>query len=156
MVKIHKDAHNNCIFTSIFRRVLTATRRTLFYLTTSKLMHDISYKSAGRSSLNILCTVFINFHSLNNKFRSVSRLSVINQVFDQFFAHTVDLIIDKPRLPSSSVTEVLLRIVIATFRILMIVCILVTEFLNHPMCLCTNFIQLNAKQFHCNAFHVAV
>ena len=54
---------------------------------------------------------------------SVSRLSVVNQVFDQSFARTVDLMIDIPRFPSSSVTKVLLRIANATFKRLTIVCI---------------------------------
>ena len=134
MVKIHKDAHYNCILTSVFRRILTATWRTLFYLTTSAsnraspytagsapTLHYFSHKSAFKSSLNILCTVF---SSSDDKFCSVSRLSVYNQVFNQIFARTVDLMIDIPRLLSSSVTKVLLRTVNATFKTLVIVCIL--------------------------------
>ena len=50
-------------------------------------------------------------------------LSVVNIVFDQIFARTVDLMIDIPRLSSSSVTKVLLRIANATFKTLMIICI---------------------------------
>ena len=86
-------------------------------------LHYFSHKSACRSSLNILCTVVFNIPSSDDKFRSVSRLSVVNQVFNQTFARTVDLMIDIPRLSSSSVTKVLLRIANATFKTLMIVCI---------------------------------
>ena len=79
MVKIHAH-YINCIFTSFFRRVLTATRRTLFYLTTSKLTSSQTalclaqqvrhpscttcHKSERRSSLNILFTVFFKFSQL--------------------------------------------------------------------------------------------
>ena len=122
-----------------------ANRASPYTTGSAPTLHDFSHKSACISSLNILCTVFLNIPSLDDIFRSVSRLSVVNQVFDQFFARTVDLIIDIPRLPSSSVTEVLLRIADVTFLVLMIVCILVTKFLNHLMRLCTNFIQLNTK-----------
>ena len=85
-------------------------------------LHYFNHKSACRSSLNVLCTVFFNIPSSDDKFHSVRRLSVLNQVFDQIFARTVDLMIDIPRLPSSSVTEVLLRIDNAIFKTLMIVC----------------------------------
>ena len=80
--------------------------------------------------------MFFNIPSSDDKVRSVSHLSVVNQVFDQIFACTVDLMIDIPRLSSSSVTKVI-RIANATFKTLMIVCILVTEFFNHLMRLCT-------------------
>ena len=67
--------------------------------------------------------MFFNIPSLDDKFRSVSRLSVVYQVFGQIFARTVDLMTDIPILPSSFVTEVLLRIANVTFKTLMIVCI---------------------------------
>ena len=135
-----------------------AIRASPYTTGSAPTMHDFSHKSAFtcRSSLNILCTVFFNIPSSDDKFRSISRLSVVNQDFDQIFACTVDLMIDIPRLQSSFVTEVLLRKANVTFKILVIVCILVTEFLNHLMRLCTNFIQPNAKQLHCNAFRLAI
>ena len=105
-------------------KVDVKANRALPYTTGSApTLHDFSHKSASRSSLNILCTVFFNIPSSGDKFSSVSRLSVVNRVFDQIFARKVDLMIDIPRLPSSSVTEALLRIANVTFNILMIVCI---------------------------------
>ena len=133
MIKIHKDAHYNCIFIYCHRahsvlsddvKVDDKANHALPYTTGSApTLHNFSHKSACRLSLNILCTVFFNIPSSDDKFRSVSRLSVINQVFDQIFARTVDLMIDIPRLPSSSVTEVFLRIANVTFKIQMVVCI---------------------------------
>ena len=93
-----------------------ANRASPYTAGSAPTLHYFSHKSACRSSLNILCTVFFNIPSSDDKFRSVSR-------FDQSFAPTVDLMIDIPRLPSASVTEVLLRIANATFKTLMIVCI---------------------------------
>ena len=93
-------------------------------------LHYFSHKSACRSSLNILCTVFFNIPSSDDKVRSVSRLSVVNQVFDQIFARTVDLMINIPRLSSSSVKKVLIRIANATFKTLMIFCILSDRIFN--------------------------
>ena len=68
--------------------------------------------------------MFFDIPSSDDKFRSVSRMSFVNQVFDNVFATTLDLFIDLPRLPSSSVKKVLLRIANATFKTLMVVCIL--------------------------------
>ena len=66
-----------------------------------------THKSVLRSSLNILCTVFFDIPSSNDELHSVSRLSVVNQVFYLIFATTVDLMRDLQRLSSSSVTQVL-------------------------------------------------
>ena len=63
------------------------------------------------------------YSSSDDKFRSVSRLSVVNQVFIFNFASTVDLMLDLPRY-SSSVTQVLLWTVRTTFKTLLIFCIL--------------------------------
>ena len=68
--------------------------------------------------------MFFDIPSSDDKFRSVSHMSFVNQVFDNVFATTLDLLIDLPRLPSSSVNKVLLRIANATFKTLMVVCIL--------------------------------
>ena len=131
MVKIHEDIHHNFILTKVFRRVLTATRRTLYYPTTSKLTSSrIALRRTAasappctlticRPSLNIMCTVLFDISNSNVKIRTFYRLSVGNQLFDLIFAITVDL----PQLSSSSVTNVLLRIASATFKTLMIVCI---------------------------------
>ena len=139
MVKIQKDAHYNCIFYERFQKgtychpahtvlsdevkVEVNANHTSPYTTGSApTWHYFSHKSACRSSLNVLCTVFFNIPSSDDKFRSVSPLSVVNQVFDQIFARMVDLMIDIPQLPSS-VKEVLIGIANATFKTLMIVCI---------------------------------
>ena len=68
--------------------------------------------------------MFFEIPSSDDKFRSVSRLSFVNQVFDNVFATTLDLLIDIPRLPSSSVKKFLLPIANVAFKTLMVVCIL--------------------------------
>ena len=75
---------------------IKANRASPYTTGSAPTLHGFSHKSACRSSLNILCTVFFNIPSSDDKFRSVSRLSVFNQVFDQIFARTVDLMIDIP------------------------------------------------------------
>ena len=136
MVKIHEDIHHNFIFTKVFRRVLTATRRTLYYLTTSKFTSSqvvlrrteasappCTTLTICRSSLNIMCTVFFVISNSDDKIHTVNRLSVGNQIFYLNFAIMVDLMLDLPQLSPSSVTHILLRIARATFKTLMTVCI---------------------------------
>ena len=108
-------------------------------------LHYFSHKSACRSSLSILCTVFFNIPSSGDKFRSVSRLSVVNQVFNQIFACTVDLMIDIPRLSSSSVTKVLHRIANATFKTLMKVCVFSDRVLKSSYAFVNEFYPANRK-----------
>ena len=121
IVKIHEDIHYNFIFTKVLRRVLIAIRRTLYYLTTSKLTsRRIAHRrttalappyttlSICRSYLNIMYTVFFDITSSEDKICTVNRLSIVNQVYKLIFAMTVDLILDLPQLSSSSVTHVLL------------------------------------------------
>ena len=137
MVKIHEDIHYNFNFTKVFRRVLTATRRKLYHLTTSKLTSSrithlrttalappCTTLSICRSSLNIMYTVFFDITSSEDKIRTVNRLSVFNQAYKLIFAITVDLMLDLPQLSSSLVTHVLLRIASATLKTLMIIFIL--------------------------------
>ena len=103
------------IFTKDFRRVLTATRSTLYSLTTSKLTSSrIAHHrttalappcitlSIHRSSLNIMCTVFFDVPILEDKICCVNHLSVVNQVHNLIFAITVDLMLNLPQLSSSS------------------------------------------------------
>ena len=126
-----------------------ANRASPYTAGSAPTLHYFSHKSACRSSLNILYTVFFNIPSSDDKVRSVSRLSVVNQVFDQIFARTVDLIIDIPRLPSASVTEFVLRIANATFKTLMIVCIFSDRVLRLSYVSLYEFYPAKSKQFHC-------
>ena len=70
-------------------------------------LHYFTHKSVCMSSLNVLCTVFFEIPSLDDKFRSVSRLPVVNQAFNLIFATTVDLMLDLPRLSPSPVAKIL-------------------------------------------------
>ena len=103
---------------------LKSNRASPYTTGSAPKLHYFSHKSVCRSSLNILCTVFFDIPSSDDKFRSASRLSFVNQVFDNVFATTLDVLIDIPWLPSSSVKKFLLRITNATFKTLMVVCIL--------------------------------
>ena len=107
-------------------KVGKSNRNSPYTAGSAPTLHYSSHKSVCRSYLNILCTVFFDIPSSDDKLRSVSRLSVVNQVFDidQIFATTFDLMVDIPRPSSSSVTKVFLGIASATFKTLMIVCIL--------------------------------
>ena len=171
MVKLHEYVHYNFIFTKVFRRVLTATRRMLYYLTTSKLTSSrIAHRRATalappcttlsirRSSLNIMYTMFFDILNSEDKIRTVNCLSVVNQVYKFFFSITVDLMLDLPQLSSSSVTHALLRIACVHFKTPMIVCILSgiipkSSFKNASV---YEFHPAIRKMYHCNAFHVAV
>ena len=50
-------------------------------------LHYFTHKSVCRSFLNVLCTAFFDIPSSDDKFRSVSRLSVANQVFNLILKH---------------------------------------------------------------------
>ena len=156
---------------SVFGRVLTATRRTLFYLTTSKLTSRQLSLCLKQQVRHPPCTTsVINLHVSRLWISCVQCFSifparVLNSVLSVacsllikslmiFFARTVNLMIDIPRLSPSSVTKVLLRIANASFKTLIILCIFSDRVLKSS--LCTSFIQLIAKQYHCNAFHVSV
>lgn len=116
MVKIHEDKHYDFIFTKVFRRVLTATRRTSYYqLTSYRITCRLCQTAASappctalpinRSSINIMCTVYFDFPSSDDKIHTVNRLLLFNKIFDLWFAITVDVMLDVPHLPSSFVTH---------------------------------------------------
>ena len=120
MVKIHKDTHNHCIFktqkgtychpahavlSDVVKVDVKLNRALPDTVASAFTLHYCTCKSVFRSSLQVLCTMFFNIPSSDDKFHSVSCLPVVNQVFNLIFATPVDLLLDLPRLPSSPVTK---------------------------------------------------
>ena len=120
MVKIHKDTHydrfqkgtychpTHAVPSDDVKVDVKSNRASPDTVASAPTLHYFTHKSVCRSSLNVLCTVFFDIPSSDDKFRSVSPLSVANQVVYLIFATTVNLMLDLPGHSSSPVTQVLL------------------------------------------------
>ena len=65
---------------------LKSNRASLYTASLATTLHYFTHRALCRSSLNIIRTVFCDIPSSHDKFRSVSRLSVVNRVFN-FILH---------------------------------------------------------------------